>query len=50
MTIETLKNGLVKLTPDEGNILVDTRNNYQCSEATVRTKDVKYFKEIEINE
>lgn len=49
MKIETLPDGYVKLTPDEGKTLLCKLTNEPHSEAIVKENDIKNFSEISTN-
>lgn len=48
VTIKDMGNGMVKLTPDEGYMLVDSRTQRTYSEAVVKEKDVRNFSVVQI--
>lgn len=45
MIIVDLKNGKVRVRPDNGLTLYDVRNEKEYSEVVVKKNDVKWFKE-----
>lgn len=46
MKIEDLKNGKVRITPDNGKILFCSIDNKTHSEAIAKKESIKYFTEI----
>ena len=48
INVKNLGNGMVKLTPDNGYVLIDNRSRRTYSEAVIRGTDVKYFRAVKI--
>ena len=49
MTPEPLKNGMVKLTPDEGKTLFCDLDKQEHSEAIIKEENIKYFHQKEVD-
>lgn len=48
INVKNLGNGMVRLTPDNGYMLMDDRTKKLYSEAVVKEDDVKHFRAVKI--